>query len=209
MMKILTPCLTQSRSLSAARMSTGSPQTSRGTSCITSMTSTKCFHSAKWWRTCGTLVGFATCLRCLGRMRRSAGGRRFPIKCGNGLLCDLRTRSTEQWLRQNCVTRGTCGLNVALVLTSSSIQTRFSVTGLQLVPSARPNGVAMPRIHRLIVGLLVLVPLAVSVASTVAHAEKRIALVIGNAGYQAGSLNTPANDAGLIAQPCRHRASMS
>jgi hypothetical protein len=58
----------------------------------------------------------------------------------------------------------------------------------------------MPRIHRLIVGLLVLVPLAVSVASTVAHAEKRIALVIGNAGYQAGPLNTPANDAGLIAQ---------
>src|SRR5215475_12684923 len=31
-------------------------------------------------------------------------------------------------------------------------------------------------------------------------AEKRIALVIGNAGYQAGALNTPANDAGLIAQ---------
>jgi caspase domain-containing protein len=80
---------------------------------------------------------------------------------------------------------------------TSSIQTPFSVTVLQ---SPRPKGIAMPRIYRLIVGLLVLVPLAVSVASTVAHAEKRIALVIGNAGYQAGSLNTPANDAGLIAQ---------
>src|SRR5262249_36570488 len=33
-----------------------------------------------------------------------------------------------------------------------------------------------------------------------ASAEKRIALVIGNAGYQAGALTTPANDAGLIAQ---------
>src|SRR4249920_3506264 len=33
-----------------------------------------------------------------------------------------------------------------------------------------------------------------------AHAEKRIALVIGNAEYQAGALATPANDAGLIAQ---------
>src|SRR6476646_2928431 len=33
-----------------------------------------------------------------------------------------------------------------------------------------------------------------------AQAEKRIALVIGNAGYQAGALATPANDAGLIAQ---------
>src|SRR5260370_2979225 len=30
--------------------------------------------------------------------------------------------------------------------------------------------------------------------------EKRIALVIGNANYQAGALPTPANDAGLIAQ---------
>src|SRR6476620_11814500 len=35
---------------------------------------------------------------------------------------------------------------------------------------------------------------------TDAKAEKRIALVVGNAGYQAGALNTPANDAGLIAQ---------
>ena len=33
-----------------------------------------------------------------------------------------------------------------------------------------------------------------------AQAEKRIALVIGNAGYQTGALATPANDAGLIAQ---------
>jgi uncharacterized caspase-like protein len=31
-------------------------------------------------------------------------------------------------------------------------------------------------------------------------AEKRFALVIGNAGYQVGALTTPANDAGLIAQ---------
>src|SRR5262249_5558435 len=31
-------------------------------------------------------------------------------------------------------------------------------------------------------------------------AEKRIALVIGNAGYQVGALTTPANDAGLVAQ---------
>ena len=30
--------------------------------------------------------------------------------------------------------------------------------------------------------------------------EKRIALVIGNAAYQAGALSTPANDAGLVAQ---------
>src|SRR5207253_2554802 len=31
-------------------------------------------------------------------------------------------------------------------------------------------------------------------------AERRIALVIGNANYQTGALPTPANDAGLVAQ---------
>src|SRR6201987_1412724 len=31
-------------------------------------------------------------------------------------------------------------------------------------------------------------------------AERRIALVVGNANYQTGSLPTPANDAGLVAQ---------
>src|SRR4051794_8659805 len=31
-------------------------------------------------------------------------------------------------------------------------------------------------------------------------AEKRVALVVGNANYSAGALATPANDAGLIAQ---------
>jgi uncharacterized caspase-like protein len=37
-------------------------------------------------------------------------------------------------------------------------------------------------------------------AATAAVSEKRIALVIGNAGYQANALQTAANDAGLIAQ---------
>jgi hypothetical protein len=46
--------------------------------------------------------------------------------------------------------------------------------------------------------LFVLVAFQLAVGT--AQAEKRIALVIGNAGYQAGALNTPANDAGLIAQ---------
>src|SRR5262245_46526112 len=56
----------------------------------------------------------------------------------------------------------------------------------------------MPRIRKLV--LFALIPLVLAFVSGVAHAEKRIALVIGNAGYQAGALNTPANDAGLIAQ---------
>ena len=56
----------------------------------------------------------------------------------------------------------------------------------------------MARFLNSIVVLLVLMPLGL--AAGAAHAEKRIALVIGNAGYQAGALSTPANDAGLIAQ---------
>ena len=56
----------------------------------------------------------------------------------------------------------------------------------------------MPRIPKLV--LFALIPLVLAFVSGVARAEKRVALVIGNAGYQAGALTTPANDAGLIAQ---------
>src|SRR6516225_3406361 len=57
----------------------------------------------------------------------------------------------------------------------------------------------MSRFLKSVILLLTLVSPFVFAAGA-AHAEKRIALVIGNAGYQAGALNTPANDAGLIAQ---------
>src|ERR671936_1489547 len=59
-------------------------------------------------------------------------------------------------------------------------------------------GEPMPRVRTLV--LFALVPLVLAFGSCIAHAEKRIALVIGNAGYQAGALATAANDAGLIAQ---------
>ena len=62
-------------------------------------------------------------------------------------------------------------------------------------------GAVMPRIRTLFSGLLALISLGLSVMPGAAQTEKRIALVIGNAAYQAGgALNTPANDAGLIAQ---------
>src|SRR5438034_10710850 len=56
----------------------------------------------------------------------------------------------------------------------------------------------MPSIRKLM--LVVLLPLVLELMPGAAQAEKRIALVIGNAAYQAGALATPANDAGLIAQ---------
>jgi uncharacterized caspase-like protein len=58
----------------------------------------------------------------------------------------------------------------------------------------------MPRLGQFIAAPLALILLALVMAPSAARAEKRIALVIGNAGYQAGALTTPANDAGLIAQ---------
>jgi uncharacterized caspase-like protein len=58
----------------------------------------------------------------------------------------------------------------------------------------------MPRLGKVMAVLLALIPLVLALAAGPARAEKRIALVIGNAGYQAGALTTPANDAGLVAQ---------
>jgi uncharacterized caspase-like protein len=55
----------------------------------------------------------------------------------------------------------------------------------------------MSRIFAFIVALCALALPGLAVAQ---GPEKRIALVIGNAGYQVGALATPANDAGLIAQ---------
>src|SRR5260370_9006701 len=51
-----------------------------------------------------------------------------------------------------------------------------------------------------VVALFTLVLLGDVSTPSAEPAEKRIALVIGNAGYQAGALPTSANDAGLIAQ---------
>jgi uncharacterized caspase-like protein len=54
--------------------------------------------------------------------------------------------------------------------------------------------------QKYLAALLVLIGGGLALAPEAALAEKRIALVVGNAAYQAGALATPANDAGLIAQ---------
>src|SRR5262245_32567502 len=61
-------------------------------------------------------------------------------------------------------------------------------------------GDVMPRIRKLIATLFALISFVIVLAPGATRAEKRIALVVGNAGYQVGALTTPANDAGLIAQ---------
>jgi uncharacterized caspase-like protein len=57
----------------------------------------------------------------------------------------------------------------------------------------------MKTISKLLASCLLLVTYAVA-SPVKAEGEKRIAFVVGNAAYQAGSLATSANDAGLIAQ---------
>src|SRR6516164_1104521 len=61
-------------------------------------------------------------------------------------------------------------------------------------------GDVMPRIRKLIAMAFALIPLVLVFAASAARAEKHVALVVGNAGYQVGALATPANDAGLVAQ---------
>jgi len=58
----------------------------------------------------------------------------------------------------------------------------------------------MQQIPKFSFALLALLLLVFAPSAGAQPAEQRIALVIGNAGYQAGALATPANDAGLIAQ---------
>ena len=58
----------------------------------------------------------------------------------------------------------------------------------------------MRDIVRFAIGLLIVLLFGAPVPADAQPEEKRIALVIGNADYQAGKLQTPANDAGLIAQ---------
>ena len=55
----------------------------------------------------------------------------------------------------------------------------------------------MSKFLQIVVALLLFVLPGIATAQ---NPEHRLALVIGNAGYQAGALATPANDAGLIAQ---------
>src|SRR5260370_39395417 len=58
----------------------------------------------------------------------------------------------------------------------------------------------MQEIQKFTIALLAFLAVAFAPPAGATSAEKRMALVIGNAAYQAGALSTPANDAGLIAQ---------
>src|ERR1700686_5733861 len=54
--------------------------------------------------------------------------------------------------------------------------------------------------HRILLPLLALLAALTAPPAGAAPSEKRLALVIGNASYQAKTLATPVNDAALIAQ---------
>src|SRR5882757_3081983 len=120
-----------------------------------------------------------------------------------------RKASTAQF-RPTPASRGIVGRFRAVELLSSgrptldlfcskAVQRRSFIIAGRLQPFSPLEGV-MVRIRKLVLALVSLLTLALVGVPGAAQAEKRIALVIGNAGYQAGALNTPANDAGLIAQ---------
>src|SRR5437879_259785 len=58
----------------------------------------------------------------------------------------------------------------------------------------------MSQLLKLTLAFLGLLSIVATPSADAQTAEKRIALVIGNSGYQVGALATAANDAGLIAQ---------
>src|SRR5262249_45059735 len=93
-----------------------------------------------------------------------------------------------------CTTRRTWPC-VSSILTRF-VQTEFSAA--RLVSGGEFQGCPMLRI--IISAFALLLGANIAAAQGSADAEKRIALVIGNAAYQAGALTTTANDAGLIAQ---------
>jgi uncharacterized caspase-like protein len=76
---------------------------------------------------------------------------------------------------------------------------RFQCNGSEMVDIWVRSAMAL-RIFGFVFALLALFVPGVAAAQNAPLAEKRIALVIGNANYQAGPLKTAANDAGLIAQ---------
>src|SRR5262245_28292832 len=78
-------------------------------------------------------------------------------------------------------------LQKASILVPASAPPQATPTAPTVADSAAESAVAAPERRQL-------------AQPSPASAEKRFALVIGNAGYQVGALTTPANDAGLIAQ---------
>jgi uncharacterized caspase-like protein len=75
-----------------------------------------------------------------------------------------------------------------------------TVQGISALTAWGKKECVMPLIRNFVAILGLLVALTIGVTPSAAHAERRIALVIGNAAYAAGALNTSVNDAGLIAQ---------
>ena len=76
---------------------------------------------------------------------------------------------------------------------------RVALTELVQIPFSGEGVVR--RVERLSMKKLFLAAIAfIMLAAHAQAAERRIALVVGNANYQTGALPTPANDAGLVAQ---------
>src|SRR5471030_3321304 len=85
------------------------------------------------------------------------------------------------------------------LIPASSVQYSFNPAPFISEHRNSDGGTMMTPVFRLALALAVGLTLW-GADSRAAPSERRIALVIGNANYEAGALPTPANDAGLVAQ---------
>jgi Caspase domain len=111
-----------------------------------------------------------------------------PLEPLSGVLAtDERVRALSVWIARP----GSCAImryhEIALM---ELVQIPFSGEG---VSSGGWRRLSMKKLFLAAVAFILL-------AAHVQAAERRIALVVGNANYQTGALPTPANDAGLVAQ---------
>jgi len=116
-----------------------------------------------------------------------------PSKLGSRIFAVL-----EPCVLNATAPAGEASLFPSAAIKSGSLQISFTGNLLNLLRVAMSD----LRTPMRIVYILVLFAVAVflACAATAQQTEKRIALVVGNAAYQAEALPTAANDAGLIAQ---------
>src|SRR5215831_19987165 len=136
------------------------------------------------------------------------------VGSANGDCCPRHELATEVGLKTRSIPpKWRSGMRLAAIASALAIVLCVAVFGAILLqkasirvpasapPQAPPTESRAPTVADSAAESAVAAPERRQLAQPSAAAtQKRIALVIGNAGYQAGALATPANDAGLVAQ---------
>lgn len=142
-------------------------------------------------------MGAAMAQRCLDTIPHSLRHRTSHRVFGSSLYDSIRGVTTPDRGGRRSHPRIISSSLIVGHLHSDSVQSGLLKNRLN---GAASSGHFM--IRRLVVGVMGLLAVGwpTLVGAQDAAAEKRVALVVGNAAYQAGALTTPVNDAALIAQ---------